>query len=218
MTPVSIYLIAYNAVQATVWALVFTRIVLASVTLLSPNHHVQVEQLFNAIYPYVLTGQSLAWMEVAHAACGIAGASVATTAIQTVGRYVVLKWVIGAVRLSHGWVTTIVLFAAWSMSDVVRYIFYISSLLQLSPYPLRWCRYSLFAFLQPVGISAEWLIYWWTLSYVDSAQLYRVKLPNVWNFAFDFGTWNRIVLVLYFYFGPLLIRHMLKQRRSKLSP
>lgn len=218
MTPLTIYLLVYNGVQLLIWSVVLARIIAGSVSASTIfRESVQIEQLFHAVYPFVLTGQSLACMEVAHAALGIAGGGVATTAIQMVGRYVVLKWVIGAIPVVHTWITTIILFAAWSLSDVVRYIFYIFSLLKISSFYLRWCRYSLFVFLQPVGISAEWLIYWWTLFYIDDTQLYRIKLPNVWNFAFDFGVLNRFVLVSYFYFGPLLVNHMLKQRRSKLS-
>lgn len=218
MTALTVYLLIYNGAQLLVWSIAFARIIAGLATLLPIfSDRVTSEQLFHHVYPYVLAGQSLAWMEVVHAASGIAGGSILTTVLQALGRYVILKWVIGTIPVAHSWITTIVLFAVWSLADIVRYLFYIFSLLKISSSSLRWCRYSLFIFLQPVGICAEWLIYLWTLHYIDDVQLFRVKLPNVWNFAFDFGVWNRIVLVIYFYFGPLLVKYMLKQRRSKLS-
>lgn len=71
--------------------------------------------------------------------------------------------------------------------------------------------------LYPVGIASEWFIYYNTLPYIDEHGLYAVTMPNTWNFAFDFGVWNRIVLCFYAYFGPFMFLQMLKQRRVKLS-
>lgn len=219
MKALSAYLLAYNSVQLLIWSFAFLRILFALiVSLYSNSQAFQSEKLFASVYPVVVTGQTLAWIEVLHAALGIAGGNVGTTGVQSIGRYAILVWVIGSVHESHKWTTTMILFAAWSMGDIIRYLFYIFTLLDISWIHLRWCRYSLFVLLQPVGISAEWLIYWWTLVYIDDRQLYKIKLPNVWNFAFDFGVWNRIVLILYVYFGPLLINHMVKQRRAKLLP
>lgn len=34
--------------------------------------------------------------------------------------------------------------------------------------------------------------------------------------AFDFGIWNRVVLAVYAYVGPYMIRHMIRRRQRKL--
>lgn len=43
-----------------------------------------------------------------------------------------------------------------------------------------------------------------------------IAMPNRWNFAFDYGVWNRGVLVVYAYFGPSMFKYMVKQRRRKV--
>lgn len=67
-----------------------------------------------------------------------------------------------------------------------------------------------------MGIGCEWLLYYVSLEEVDALQIGRVTMPNKWNFAFDYGVWNRGVLVVYAYFGPSMFRYMVKQRRRKV--
>lgn len=105
---------------------------------------------------------------------------------------------------------------AWSVGDIVRYALYIATISQRVPKLLLWMRYSLFMVLYPLGIVAEWLMYYRTLPFVEEHRLYAISVPNKYNFAFDFGIWNRIVLVLYLYFGPFMFWHMLHQRRKRL--
>lgn len=69
-----------------------------------------------------------------------------------------------------------------------------------------------------MGIVAEWLIHYQTLPFDDEHRLHSIALPNKYNLAFDFGKWNRIVLVVYMYFEPLVLAHMLQQWRNKLPP
>lgn len=174
------------------------------------------QELYQVYIPNVHRAQSLAWLEVLHASIGLAGGSVATAFVQCLGRYVVLVYVIEPIVFLHStWVATVMLFA-WAMADVVRYLFYIQSALGQPWHIILWLRYSLFLVLYPVGIVCEWLIYYFTLDYVDANSMYAIRLPNAWNFAFDFGVWNRIVLLMYLYFGTFMFMHMLQQRKKKL--
>lgn len=52
---------------------------------------------------------------------------------------------------------------------------------------------------------------------MDALGIGRVTMPNRWNFAFDYGVWNRGVLVVYPYFGVTMFLYMVKQRRRKVE-
>ncbi|KAJ9118742.1 hypothetical protein QFC22_003963 [Naganishia vaughanmartiniae] len=49
--------------------------------------------------------------------------------------------------------TTMIL--AWSITEVVRYSFYLLALLDIEPKPLLWARYNLFYVLYPMGAGSE---------------------------------------------------------------
>lgn len=143
------------------------------------------------------------------------------TFIQCLGRFAVLSWVITPIVSTHTRVETWLLFFVWAIADIVRYSLYLLTLIRVRPLSvlvksITWMRYSLFIVLQPIGLVCEWVTYWNTLKYVDEDEVYRVRLPNRINMAFDFGIWNRIVLGVYVYAGPYMMRHMMQQRRRKL--
>jgi len=85
---------------------------------------------------------------------------------------------------------------AWSVTEVVRYLFYFCGLLGHVPYALFWLRYSLFMVLYPMGITGEMFqtfvgmnAYWTgTLWYRVSVLVVLVYLPgspymilNMWS-------------------------------------
>lgn len=213
-----IYLFGYNAVQFCLWTRVlFTIGWYVVATLLKTNEMFTLESGFRSYIPYARQGQKLAWVEVLHAVTGLAGGDVSAAFVQCLGRYVILVYVVEPIRVMHSaWVTVLMIFA-WALADVVRYAFYMRGGVGDESPALLWLRYSLFIVLYPVGIVTEWLVYYVTLGFVDETAMYAVEMPNVWNFAFDFGTWNRCVLVLYLYFGPFMFMHMVRQRKKKLG-
>ncbi|PXF45136.1 Very-long-chain (3R)-3-hydroxyacyl-CoA dehydratase 2 [Gracilariopsis chorda] len=202
------YLLAYNVVQLCLWTAVLVRCLVSTSS-------VGLEHVYEAVAAIALTAQTLAWAEVVHAMLGFGG-TVPTAVVQCLGRFVVLMLVVDRIDDIQGHIVTLFLLMAWSVGDIVRYAFYIAIITHRVPKVLLWMRYSLFLVLYPLGIVAEWLIYYRTLPFVDKHRLYAIALPNKFNFAFDFGVWNRIVLVLYLYFGPFMFSHMLSQRRKKL--
>ena len=44
---------------------------------------------------------------------------------------------------------------AWSITEVVRYLFYALNLLGVEVYPVKWLRYSMFVVLYPLGVAGE---------------------------------------------------------------
>lgn len=216
------YLTVYNTVQLILWSIVLFQLLRVSIStayqIIYQSIPFSLPQFASAAYkrtsPYADIAQTLAWAEVIHACLGIAGGGVSTAFIQSLGRYVVLIYVIKPIPIAHRLVVTPLLLFSWACGDIIRYAFYL-----WTPPPrfLLWLRYSMFLVLYPVGISSEWFIYLYTLGEVDRRNLYAITMPNNFNFAFDFGVWNRVVLGLYFVFGPYMCTHMLHQRRRKLK-
>jgi len=163
-------------------------------------------------------GQAASCVEIVHAVVGLAGGGVSAAVIQALGRGVVLFGVLPHVTSVPCSVTGTLL-CVWALGDIFRYAFYISTIISNSPpYILLWARYSLFLALYPVGMTAEWLCYYLSLTQVREIGLHRISMPNSWNFAFDFAVWNTAVLVSYAYFAPYMYFYMVKQRKRKLPP
>lgn len=52
---------------------------------------------------------------------------------------------------------------AWSVTEVIRYVYYALSLVGSEPYPLLWIRYTTFYVLYPIGASSEAFLNYSTL-------------------------------------------------------
>lgn len=176
------YLIAYNAISAVLWAVVFGRT--AGVLLMRGTEG------FSLVYPVVgdwtKWTQTLAGLEMVHALLGqpattqknkqkkqcprlpithkltaastptgIVPAGLLTTAMQVSSRFA-LVW--GAVHFyppiaaSPAYSSMLL---AWSFTEVVRYMFFALTLSGVENGLLQWLRYSGFFVLYPVGISSE---------------------------------------------------------------
>ncbi|KAL2803372.1 tyrosine phosphatase-like protein [Aspergillus granulosus] len=194
MAASKVYLLFYNSVSALLWL----RVLLAIVTSYSDP------EIFTTVEPWTRWTQTLAVIEILHAATGITRAPVFTTFTQIFARSVQV-W---AINYSFPEVTAsspayLAMLAAWSTADVVRYL-YFAVLLTGAPVPraLKWLRYSLFLALYPIGIGSEWWL------------MYRATTV----------TTNLLVAgIFYFFLGlyapgsVMMYRYMVKQRRKTLS-
>lgn len=214
------YLLCYNLVQCGLWIhtlYLLAKHILSHLGLLTTDHHSAVASLYSLISPSALLSQRLSWLEVLHAAVGLVGGGVGAAFIQALGRSAVLLVLVEVCATARASLAAPLLIAAAAPSDLARYAFYVAGLLQSCPQWLLVLRYSVFLFAYPVGICCEWLLYFVSLDEVDARGVGRVVLPNAWNFAFDYGVWNRGVLVSYVYFGPSMFLYMWQQRRKKLA-
>ncbi|MCO5549899.1 hypothetical protein L7F22_003374 [Adiantum nelumboides] len=106
-------------------------------------------------------------------------------------------------------------FAAWSLTEIVRYPQYALSIVGLCPWWLTWLRYSVFIPLYPIGaLCGEVLLYYQALPYIKLSNLYDnlfSKLPyNYYNFVLG-------GLILYPFLWLSLYAYMFKQRQIKLG-
>lgn len=89
---------------------------------------------------------------------------------------------------------------AWSVTEVVRYSYFVFNLASSVPPVLSWLRYNMFFVLYPMGISSEW---WLCYRAIEPASKRNEHLKYVLYF----------ILGLYVPGAYILYTHMMTQRR-----
>jgi hypothetical protein len=90
---------------------------------------------------------------------GIVRSPVATTALQVASRVVLIWGIVENFPVETNPAYTTMLLA-WSVTEVVRYSYFVLSLTGQVPPFLIWLRYNLFFILYPLGIGSEvWLVW-----------------------------------------------------------
>ncbi|KAK0113207.1 hypothetical protein ONS95_014902 [Cadophora gregata] len=196
-SPKTQYLILYNFVNAVLWLTVLGRVLLL-VPLVG----------FGRVYPgvgrFCKWTQTLALLEVVHAAVGLVRAPIGTTAMQVASRILLVWGVVDTfpfLAKSAGYSSMLV---AWSVTEVVRYSYFVFTLSGYSPGFISWLRYNLFYVLYPMGISSEcWLIY----KAIEPAKEIRQELA--WLL--------QLILFVYVPGSYILFTHMMAQRRKVMK-
>lgn len=149
MSVASFYLTAYNAISFALWTYLTIRTLV-----LAPALHAEgrLHDLYNDILSPLLTGvQSLAILEVVHAATGLVRSSPLTTAIQVIGKNLVVWTVMVAFpeqivgSKGQGGASGIWGFLGcavfWGLSEVIKYS-YFTVMLATGDVPawLKWLR------------------------------------------------------------------------------
>ena len=151
--------------------------------------------------------QFAAVFEIIHAAMKIVSSPVLTTIKQLGSRFMVVVLIdllkseeyfsLGGINGLH-----LIMFA-WGITEVVRYSFYYTTLIEKEIKPITFLRYTLFIVLYPAGVTGELLIiYSWMNKYGLSFSTNDIV----------FG----IISLFYFIFFPGMFGHMLSQRKKKL--
>lgn len=152
MSVTSQYLCIYNAVSLTLWGYLTARAVSSSPALYAEN---RLHELYHDLLSPLLTGiQSLAVLEVIHAATGLVRSSPLTTAIQVIGKNLVVWTVMvrfpelivgsdgngndGVPRGAWGFVGCVIF---WGLAEIIKYG-YFTVLLATGQTPgwLKWLR------------------------------------------------------------------------------
>lgn len=115
------------------------------------------------IGPLVLVFQSLALLEVVHAALGWVKSNPLVVLIQIGSRLAVLWGVAETYEAAATSPYYTVMVFAWALSEVGRYPFYVNQLLDSPSYLALWMRYSLFIVLYPLGVLGEMQLIWASL-------------------------------------------------------
>ena len=110
-----------------------------------------------------------------------------------------------------------VMLFAWAVTEIVRYSYYTNVLLDCVAYPLRWCRYTFFIVLYPLGVAGEMLCLMKSLPYLDDVEYFNYKLPNKLNFSFPLVLFGYCSLAVYLPGLYFLYTYMFRQRRKVLG-
>ncbi|OCL07892.1 protein tyrosine phosphatase [Glonium stellatum] len=188
------YLVTYNFVSAILWLTVLGRVITIA-PVAGPRKVYEKTELFARLT------QTLALAEVLHSLFGIVRAPVMTTLMQVASR-ILLVWGIGynfqpVAATSPAYSSMLF---AWSVTEVVRYSYFVFFLGGGVPSWLSWLRYNTFYILYPLGVASEtWLIY------------KAIEPASEWNPLFGYALWA--VLAIYVPGFYILFTHMLRQRR-----
>lgn len=158
--------------------------------------------------------QSLAMLEVLHIMLGFVKSNPSLTFLQVLSRVVIVWLVFNPVPPTS--IGTLMVILAWSITEIVRYLYYAWSMAEKPPYILLWLRYTLFIVLYPLGVAGEIISTYYALPVIKEQKLNTLQMPNQLNWSFDCYTFMLMALVAYLPGFPALYSHMLKQRGKYL--
>ncbi|CAL5323747.1 unnamed protein product [Camellia sinensis] len=191
------YLTIYNWTVFVGW---FQVLYLALKTLMESGH----EHVYDAVEKPLLLAQSAAVLEILHGLVGLVRSPVTATLPQISSRLYVTWGIL------------------WSFPEIIRYSFFgTKEALGSAPSGLMWLRYSTFLLLYPTGITSEVGLIYIAMPYIKESEKYCVRMPNKWNFSFDY--FYAAILVLGIYVPGMICRsphmytYMLGQRKKALS-
>ncbi|XP_067934996.1 very-long-chain (3R)-3-hydroxyacyl-CoA dehydratase 2-like [Watersipora subatra] len=205
---VSAYLIAYNTLQTIGWSLIGLTMAQSFV---GAGPQAPLYELSKGLLNIF---QTAAVLEVVHCALGMVRSSVFITAFQVASRIMVVWGVLHPIKDSQQSLGFSLLLIAWTVTEIIRYSYYVLNLAKLEVYPIVWCRYTLFIVLYPIGVAGELLCMYRALPVIGRTGLYALRLPNKYNFSFDYQYALVLIMLAYIPVFPQLYFHMFAQRRK----
>lgn len=192
----------YNGLSACGWGYILLNVIVKYPFLGQPAFFEQTNNMVTLI-------QCCAIIEILNSLLGIVRSPIVTTAAQVLSRLLV---VIGIFQLlpeseSAQGIPYITLLSAWSITEIVRYLFYFYTLTSTTGAPrlLLYLRYNLFWVLYPTGVASELLIIYSSLSWA------QIKY-GPWL------QWSLIGSMLTYIPGlPMLFLHMVAQRKKVMK-
>lgn len=210
--PAKVYLIAYNIIQFLGWSYILYQMI----DLVS-SKGLQRQGLWEQVEIPLLIFQSGAVFEILHSIIGIVPSSLGVTFPQVFSRVFLLWPILYRVSESRDQLGFPLLLTAWTITEVMRYLYYVLNLVGSVPGLLQWCRYSFFIVLYPIGITGELICCYRALPHYSITQSFSTALPNNWNFTFNFHYLIVIIMLTYIPIFPQLYGHMFAQRKKVLG-
>ncbi|KAK4048511.1 hypothetical protein OIV83_004679 [Microbotryomycetes sp. JL201] len=229
LSPVKLYLVLYNALNAALWLMVFALLVahlvhgtaatsvvghlklgidklVKDVTGQAKHkaHYEQDKLVGRFIGDIVKAVQTVALLEIVHSALGLVRSGLMTTLMQLSSRIFVVWYVCDFYPENAASPFYVSMVLAWSITEVIRYSHYVTSLLGIKAPLLEWLRYSTFYVLYPVGALSEAALIFYSAPYAQKAY----GLPGFFATVAICAVWPPSLLVM--------MGHMIKQRRKHL--
>ena len=148
------YLLAYN----------FAQLIITLLTLMAAAKFFTGEggdsSIWALVGPTCTLSQWLMILEIVHPMLGMVRASVGSTAVQVFSR-IFLASVLNLTDVSqnendfYGTFFPACLIVAWTITETIRYSFFGMNMLNIEFWPIKWCRYTFFILLYPLGVTGE---------------------------------------------------------------
>lgn len=152
--------------------------------------------------------QGLAIFEILNSILRLAGANRMLTTLQVSSRLLVLgllNWIPEEILIEqHHYSGFSVVAVAWSVTEIIRALYYLSGLFHREISAVSWSRYTFFIVLYPMGVVGEFMV---MFTFIE----FRHFGFNVFNMGLA------VVALSYLIFFPKLYMHMWKQRKKKLG-
>lgn len=206
-----IYFTLYNWTVFAGWIQV---LYLALKTLNESGH----ENVYRAVEKPLLLAQSAALLEIFHGLVGLVRSPISATLPQ-IGSRLYLTWgILYSFPQVQNHILVSSLVISWSITEIIRYSFFgTKEALGSAPSFLLWLRYSAFLVLYPTGITSEVCLIYYALPFMKESGIYSIRMPNKWNFSFDYFYAAILALGIYVPGGPHMYGYMLGQRKKALS-
>ncbi|XP_062187792.1 very-long-chain (3R)-3-hydroxyacyl-CoA dehydratase PASTICCINO 2A [Phragmites australis] len=206
-----VYLSIYNWVIFLGWAQV---LYYATLALLGSNH----ETVYAAVEQPLLFAQTAALMEILHSIVGFVRSPISATLPQISARLFVTWGILWSFPETHSHVLVTSLVLSWSITEIIRYSFFgLKEAFGIIPSWLLWLRYSTFFVFYPIGLVSEVGLIYDALPYMKASERYCIRMPNKWNFSFDYFYVSALLISLYIPGFPHMFLYMLAQRKKALS-
>lgn len=161
--------------------------------------------------------QMMQYFEVLHSLVGYTSGSAVFPLIQVSGRNFILFGFVNAEERIQMKPIVLCLFIVWSSVEIIRYPYYIVSLVKREVRLLTWLRYSVYVILYPLGFMCEGLVMLLGLHYLEDTKRFTIELPNKWNFTFSLAYFTKFYMTFVFLPGLYVVmKHMTKLRGKKL--
>ena len=212
-----LYLIVYNFVLFVSWSAIFVGMCAVAFNTELARESSRPEFLLK-IYLKVETllkiSQTVALLEIIHCIVKIVPSSPVLTGCQVMSRLFVLWLVTDLVPSTQKAPGVVLYLVCWTITEIVRYSYYVLNLIGSVPYVIMWCRYTFFFVLYPLGVAGELITIYYSLSVVKETGILSLPMPNLINFGFSYHVFLIFVMICYIPFFPQLYFHMVAQRKK----
>ncbi|RWS23148.1 very-long-chain (3R)-3-hydroxyacyl-CoA dehydratase-like protein [Leptotrombidium deliense] len=154
----------------------------------------------------------LQFAEVFHTVIGLTKGSAVFPLIQSSVRAFVLFLLIDREPEIHYKWSTYYLLLVWSLVELFRYPYYITSILNVNIKFIKSLRYTVWIPLYPAGIFLEAVVCCQNIPLAEKSLKYSLSLPNPANFSFHFTTFLKLHVGLFIWIGAyFMLSHMYRQ-------
>lgn len=207
-----LYLILYNGGQTLGWSYILFLLI----------SYYTIDKTTNAtLWEYLgvplLIFQNGAVLEIIHAAIGIVRSNVLITTFQVLSRVMVVCGVLLATPTAIYSPGLPLALLAWSITEIIRYGFYVLNIVKHVPQFVTFLRYTTFIILYPIGVTGELLCFYWAQSYAKENTVWTLAMPNAANFTFNYFYFLWIIMLAYIPLFPMMYMHMVSQRKKVLG-